>query len=198
MLDNQLDADFISLDLRQQQNREQIAVIVDETAHTGLSSLPGTSPEDTSNKNQVNGYAGLDSSGKVPPALINLTNSVNKLASDVALTSANTFYDGPNVSLAPGKWLIIAHLTFGRSVAAACALTGRISDGSTHYASGEITAPNLAHYQTLTLTTIITLVSTTTIKAQGACTSTDASLLAAANDNPSGNNSSQICAVRIA
>lgn len=194
---DQVSPDLVSLQYQSQEAGVYIDGLQQQQQFTDPSTGLAYTPQNTAEKNQINGYAGLDSSGKIPMALISLTNANNKLSADVALTLADTFYDGPSISLAAGTWIVICQLTFGRSVAAVCEFTGRISDGTTHHASGQVTAPSAAHYETLTLVTVITLGSTTTIKGQAACNTIDGSIIKAANSNASGNNSSQISAVRI-
>lgn len=195
--ENFLDPDFVALDARNQESRQQITEILNESGQGSYEAQYGFTPVDAGTRNQPNGFLGLNASAEIDPGFINLQRASNSLSADVALTLANTFYDGASVALAPATWLIIAHITFSRTVAAACQFTGRLF-GASAYASGEVSAPASAFAGTLTLTTILTLVTNTTIKTQGACTSTDGSIKAACPDNPSGNNATQIIAVRLA
>lgn len=196
-LEDFVNPDLVSLDARQQQNRTDIDIILDAASQDTYTATPGVTPENTANRGQPNGYTPLDGSAKVPNAFINLLSFSNKLTADVPLTLANTFYDGQSVNLSSGKWLVTAHITFGRTVAAVCNFTGKITDGTTDFASGEVSAPLTVFYDTLTLTALISVASTATIKVQGACTATNGVLSAAAADNPAGNNASAITAVRI-
>ena len=68
-----------------------------------------------------------------------LTYQTAHLSADVAMTAANTPYDGPSVSLAPGVWDLSGHAVF-TSGAAAAFVTVQLWDGGTNVvASGEQT-----------------------------------------------------------
>jgi hypothetical protein len=129
-----------------------------------------------------------------------LTSATASLSADVQLPISGTFYDGPGVSLTAGTWLVVADVTFVRTATTATNWIARISDGTTHYASGQTYTASLANIATsMALTAIVTLTSTTTIKLQ-ATTSAGATacLMKAATPNSgSGNNATSIVAVRI-
>lgn len=118
------------------------------------------------------------------------------LGADVAMNVVNTFFDGPSVSLTAGTWLIVARL--GVSIATQSAITGKLWDGTTVYASGQ-TIPRTGGDQVdMPLSSIQTLGSTTTVKISAASSAdTGAAIKAATINNASGNNATQIHAVRI-
>jgi len=176
-----------------------------------------TAKEATANKGVANGYASLDSGGKVPttqlPVSIDLRwagtyaaataykegdvviyNGVsymalrpstgetpapwstaagalqsfsNALASDVALTNVNTFYDGPTLTaLAAGTYLLVGQALVSRAGNAGF-VTVKLWDGtSAPIAVAEIHSSGVSSGQdfTLPLSGIVTLAATTTIK----------------------------------
>lgn len=130
---------------------------------------------------------------------VSLTNTSSFLATDVAMPSANTWYDGPTVSLDAGTWLVMASATLGRTTTTAGNYNIRISTGTTHYASVQQYHASVANnWAALSCNAIVTLASTTTIKLQASGTITSDVLKAATANNPSGNNATGLVAVRIA
>jgi hypothetical protein len=128
-----------------------------------------------------------------------LTNASAFLATDVAMTNANTWYNGPSVSLAAGTWLVMASATVGRTATTAGHYNLRISDGLTHYASVQQYHASVANnWAALSCNAIITLASTTTIYAQAAGSLTNDVLKATTPNNGSGANATGIVAVKIA
>lgn len=121
-------------------------------------------------------------------------------ASDVALTTSNTWYSGPSISLDAGSYVVIAQLQHWRTATTAESIFGRLTNGSTHYSSGQFYHPSVAGAGgQLILIANVTLASTTTITAQmtssaGASTSAIKATLTA---NGAGNNASQIVAIRV-
>lgn len=140
-----------------------------------------------------NGLPGVDGGS--------LTSASAALGADVQLTTSNTWYDGPSVSLAAGTWLVSSHTTLVRTATTAITYFNRISTGTVHYASTQAYQASVAnHSDSVSLSAVITLVETTTIKIQtttnaGAST---ALMKAATTANGSGNNATQIVAVKIA
>jgi len=177
-----------------------------------------TAKQDASAKGQANGYASLDSGGKVPttqlPVSIDLRwagtyaaataykegdvviyNGVsyialrpttgetplpwssgasgalqsftNALASDVSLSSINTYFDGPTLTaLAAGTYLLVGQILFTRAGNAGF-VTAKLWDGTSApisvaevHSSGVSTGQDI----TLPLSGIVTLAATTTIK----------------------------------
>ena len=130
---------------------------------------------------------------------VSLTNTSAFLATDVAMAAANTWYDGPTVSLAAGTWLVMASATLGRTATTAGHYNIRISTGTTHYASVQQYHASVANnWAALSCNAIVTLASTTTIKLQAAGSITNDVLKAATANNSSGANASGLIAVRIA
>lgn len=126
-------------------------------------------------------------------------NKNSKLGADVTMTNANTFYDAVSVSLEPGFWLVMAHASINRAATTLCQHTARISDGTNHYASTQASHPSQnPHAVGLAMSTIITITSTTTIKLQCASSvATSGIIKAATANNASGNNATQISALKV-
>lgn len=122
-----------------------------------------------------------------------------KLGSDVQISSADTWVDGPSLDLGPGTWFIYATGSVVRATTAAvCVWQMRLTNGSTHYASGQATSVsnNPTSWQ-IALATVVVLTQQTTVKIQAACSagaSTSTHLKAATSSNSSGNNVTQITA----
>lgn len=115
------------------------------------------------------------------------------------MASANTWYNGPSVSLAAGTWLVMASATVGRTTTTAGNYNIRISDGLTHYASVQQYHASVANnWAALSCNAIITLASTTTILLQAAGSITLDVLKATTPNNGSGANATGIVAVKIA
>lgn len=124
------------------------------------------------------------------------------LAADASGAVANTFLDGPSVSLVAGTWLVVCCMTV-RPDTADTQITGRITDGTTHYASQQVNAPaavSTLKDVPLAMAALITLGVTTTIKGQVAAVGTGGAykIKAATDQNGSGNNASHIRAVKVA
>jgi hypothetical protein len=135
------------------------------------------------------------------PSAGSITNSKASLSADVQMPSSNTWYNGPGVSLAAGTWLVTAHLTQQRNATTAETIYGRISTGTTHYASQQAYHPSASGSGcNLCMTAIITLAGTTTITAQMATSAgaTTSLIKAALSANGAGNNASQITAIKLA
>lgn len=132
--------------------------------------------------------------------LVAVSASQAAVSADVALTTSNTWYDGPSVSLSAGTYFVIVQLQHWRTATTAENIFGRLTNGTTHYASGQFYHPSVAGAGShLTLIAKITLAATTTIKGQltssaGASTS---AIKAAMTANGAGNNASQIIAIRL-
>ena len=129
-----------------------------------------------------------------------LTTGSGNVGSDVALTNANQFYDGPTVSLVAGTWFVVGTVTLKNTgVITLAGATAKLWDGTTAESSGEADIP-LANpsYISITLSGIVVPTGTTTYKISVACTVAGvATILAAAGDNGAGNNSSHLRAVKI-
>lgn len=129
-----------------------------------------------------------------------ITYATASLSADVALTTSSTWYDGPSVSIAAGTWLVVGRITHVRAATTAETIFGRVTDGTNHYGSSQLYHPSASGSGTvLPISCIVTLASTTTIKLQatssaGASTSV---MKAAMTANGSGNNATNITAIRL-
>ena|SRR3990167_1189532 len=124
------------------------------------------------------------------------TTAENDVSGDVTMTNANTYYDGPSVSLAAGTWFIVGTVTVDAGPAEG--VTAKLWDGSTVESSAEASAPGGGAIVAITLAGIVAPGTTTTYKISATCTGASATLKAAAVDNGAGNNASHLRAVRIA
>lgn len=148
----------------------------------------------------------VDSKGRITAASNGsgggaITNSEASLGGDVQMPTSNTWYDGPSLSLAAGTWLITGHITFWRTATTATIWFGRITDGTNHHASSQAYTPSVAGTgANVALTAIITLAGTTTIKLQGTTSAgaTACLMKATTTANSSGNNATQITAIKLA
>ena len=134
-----------------------------------------------------------------------LTTAQAALSGDVAMATAGTWYDGPSVSLAAGTWIVIATVDVQSGDPVAnnpCAIFARLWDGTTTWESGEqyMFRGGVAGNKmgTITLKAVITLGSTTTVKASCTSSHNTGNIKAALSANGVGNNASQITAVRVA
>jgi hypothetical protein len=129
-----------------------------------------------------------------------LTTASNYITSNVSMTSANTFYDGPSVSLAAGTWLVAATLVLLNNGGSAVDYTTKLWDGTNVYAGGEDTRPAGGYVALPTIIALITLGSTTTIKCSAAANQASSTMYAAAINNNTGigNKVSGINAVKVA
>ena len=161
-----------------------------------LSSLP----QSGANTNDVIAWNGSAWSPTAPSSgTPSLSTASAFLGADVAMTTLNTWYNGPSVSLAAGTWLVMASATVGRTTTTAGHYNVRISTGVTHYASVQQYHASVANnWAALSCNAIITLASTTTIYLQAAGSINSDVLKAATPQNASGNNATGIVAVRVA
>lgn len=126
------------------------------------------------------------------------TSANAKLTADVSMTTANTFYDGPSVSLVAGTWDISATCSFVGRAGGNDNITAKVWDGTTVYSSSEVeTTGASGPGATSTPRTIITLASTTTLKVSAATLYGGTTMKAATLDNGAGNNATQITAIKI-
>jgi hypothetical protein len=162
--------------------------------------IPGDLSQAGATTGQVLAWSGTAWGPATPGAgSASLSNTQAFLGSDVAMSSANTWYDGPSVLLAAGTWLIMASATIGRTATTAGNYNIRISTGTTHYASVQQYHASVANnYAALSCNAIVTLASNTTIKLQAAGTITNDVLRAATPNNASGANATGLIAVKIA
>lgn len=131
---------------------------------------------------------------------VSLASASNALSADVVMANAGTWYDGPSISLPAGTWMIDSCVTVQKgAISSTGDLSARITNGTTHYASSEATWNNRsASMASISLSTRITLASTTTIKVQAVSSFAASAIKAATIYQASGNNASNINAVRVA
>lgn len=118
----------------------------------------------------------------------------------MSLATANVWYNGPSVTLNPGTWLVIAHLTHWRTTTTAGIVYARLTDDATTYASTQGYHASVAGSGVpLGLAALVTLTQPTTIKLQAATSAgaTTSQMIPALTVNPVGANATRISAVRI-
>lgn len=151
----------------------------------GDASSVGTSLEDA----RADHYHGLPAA---PSSA--LSNSNNKRSTNVTMTNANQYYDGPQLSLIAGTWFVSGNVTI--LPGGVGQFTAKIWDGTLNYASGEQLFDDAVG--TIHLSTIITLGSTTTVRLAAAGNIAGGIIRAAAVTNAAGNTASQLSAIKIA
>jgi hypothetical protein len=129
-------------------------------------------------------------------ARASLSSVSNVLSADVTMTTANTAYDGPSVTLPAGRWLLTGavHITAGSSNADA---TAKLWDGTTVITSGggRSSASNIG--VTVPVSGIVNPAASTTYKITALTDDTSAKIRAAIQINGQGNNASYLYAERI-
>jgi len=125
-----------------------------------------------------------------------------QLGSNVAMTNANQYYDGPSIAaMANGTYIIIATVTVN-GADNSTEMTAKLWDGTTVIASAEFLTYGGAagrKYASVTLVgTVVISSGSPTWKISVAGNSSAGSILAAAVDNGAGNNASTIVAIKIA
>lgn len=133
-----------------------------------------------------------------------MTSATNKLAADVQMSATTTtFSDGPSVSLAAGTWFITGTITCATStINTMMQVTAKLWDGTTVYTSSEYSGAkgggSLITDCSITLSAVVTLASTTTIKISAADASGLRAIIKSSTvDNSQGANASFINAIRI-
>jgi len=124
--------------------------------------------------------------------------AVNQLAADVTMTNADTYYDGPSLSI-NGTYLLLATVsTDGAN--ASVSQTAKLWNGSTVAASTEQLAYGGAagrKYSSLSLSAIVTTSGSETWKVSVAGDGAGGKILAAAANNGAGNNASTLTALKL-
>lgn len=150
------------------------------------------------------GISATDNSGSTRTDVdINLSTGTNSLSTDVPMSSSGIFYDGGSVSLAAGTWLVTTNGTIESTNNNAMRITGKIWDGTSVYSASEgsvgAIGGGVKGYVNLSMNNIITLTSTTTIKASYASTISNCTIKATPGDNNTGTTgkTTSITAVRI-
>lgn len=117
----------------------------------------------------------------VQPGAVQLTAS-SEITSDVAMTNANQFYDGPSITLSAGTWLVIAGATLNHTTNTGF-FTAKLWDGTTVSASGEITQPTTNHVYPIVVSGIVAPSVSTTYKISVACNAAGATMKASTVHN---------------
>lgn len=131
------------------------------------------------------------------PTPLNFTSTEGHITGDVTLTTQNTFYDGPTVSLTAGTWLLNGAIV-AVDAAAPANIEAKLWDGTNVQASAEGQNPQAGACLTLPLNGIVTVTSTTTWKISVTNSTRNGGLIKAAiPQNAAGNTASYIKAVKI-
>lgn len=127
---------------------------------------------------------------------VGFTTSTIYLSADVSMASANTFYDGPALSLAAGTWLLLGQVCINSALASG-AITAKLWDGTT-VTSSAIDDYNVNGDMTIPLSGIVTPSTTTTYKISAAANAVSSTAIkAAARLNAAGNTASYLLALKI-
>lgn len=126
-----------------------------------------------------------------------LTTAEANLAADVSMATANTYYDGPSISLEAGTWFIVGVVTVNRAAGGAI-FTAKLWDGTTVEASTEGQTGGANKLMPMPLAGIVAPTGTTTYKISVASDTATTVMKAAALTNAAGSNASHIRAIKVA
>ena len=101
-------------------------------------------------------YARSSNSVVGPFGAASLTSTQVFLGSDVTMTNANQFYDGPTYTPAAGTWLLIANASVVNNSGGGQRETFKLWDGTTAYASGQTSNAGTSVYTNMSLSAIVT------------------------------------------
>jgi hypothetical protein len=126
-----------------------------------------------------------------------LTSDDAFITGDVALNNASNWFDGPSLSLDAGTWLVTAGLSFA-SDNATTVFVMRLWDGTNVFA--EINAGTVGSYAYTggTISAVVVLTTTTTVKVSGHSNQTNGTMKATIADLGTTNKGCWINAVKIA
>lgn len=116
------------------------------------------------------------------------------LSSDVNITNANTYYDGPSLELDEGTWLVFGTVSLGTPPAD---FTAKLWDGTTVFASAMSARGVNGFAVSISLAAIVSPTTTTIYKISAACDDPGGKILAAVTHNAAGNNASYMLAIKI-
>ena len=123
------------------------------------------------------------------------------LSSDVALTTAGTYYAGPSVLLGAGVWLVTATVTYYRTATTAANITIKLGDtASNTYCSTQVYHESLANIsRTLSLSRVLLLYYPTRVYVYGASSAggSTGKMVASCPSNGSPGDATHISAVKI-
>jgi hypothetical protein len=137
-----------------------------------------------------------DGSWQVPAGGGSVSAQMNQLAADVTVTNANQWYDGPQLSLVAGSYLLVAVLTITPG-GSGTDVYGRLWDGTTTVGTTQARAAG-AVPSMVTLVGIATLGATATWRAAAACSASGGAIKAQLQANAVGNTASTLVAVKYA
>jgi hypothetical protein len=129
-----------------------------------------------------------------------VTASENFLTSPVTIASANTFYDGPSLSLVAGTYVLMGVLVFTTSAGGAW-FTAKLWDGASDVLNvTENRTSDATGVEVLPVMGYVVVGSTTTYKISGAANvgSSQSSILDTGNHNGTTDKASKLVALRIA
>jgi hypothetical protein len=155
----------------------------------------------THTTSDITGLAAVATSGNYSSlsGYPNISHVSNFAATDVALASANTYYNCASVSLTAGTWLLMGTGTLGRATTTAGHYNLRISNGLTHYASTQHYHASVANnFASLSCNAIVTVSTTTTLYLQAAGSLTNDVVKATTPNNASGATATGLIGIRIA
>lgn len=97
------------------------------------------------------------------------TFNTSVITADVTITAAGAYVDGPSLTLAPGTYDLKGALLFLAGSSAGRTFEARLWDGTTVYTNGSqgVTGTALIGQQSVALSWVITLATTTTVKMSG-------------------------------
>lgn len=141
--------------------------------------------------------ADVDSAAAISVSKLAITNSMSHITSDVTMTSANTFYDGPSVSCVAGTWFLASSITL--NPAQADQFTAKLWDGTTSFDATQVYTPTANAPLCIRLVAIVSPAVTTTYKISVAAQSTANTIKATPPSNSTGltNLASGVVAIRI-
>ncbi len=119
----------------------------------------------------------------------------SQLSGNVAMTSANTAYDGPSVTLAAGTWFVSASILI-QSTSTSAPVTAKLWTNPVVYASSVIDMP-ASNASSVTVQAVITLTIPTLIKISAVSSTAGYSILAQAASNTAGLNASTMTAFQL-
>jgi hypothetical protein len=122
----------------------------------------------------------------------------NAVGADVTMTSANTFYDGPTLTLSAGSWQLYGQVSVLDTTAAGSKFTAKLWDGTTALASAESESEAAGVPFPLPVSWAVTPTVSTTYKISVASTSAaNGRIKAAVPDNAAGNTASYLIAIPV-
>lgn len=172
--------------------------ILDNMVATGtnlrkLSAVTGT-PDGTKFLRDDGSWAAAAGGGSI-------TTQTSVLGADSGSISSSTWTDsGLSVSLVAGTWLVLAQVTLLMSIGGQGDWSVRLTDGgaATFYSSADTTGLAASKTGELTAMALVVLGSTTTVKTQVWVSRSGATVKAASVNAPTGNNATQLIAVKLA